>query len=179
MRQTDKFEIMIFVETEVLKGLIFISTPEGRLLDELNGRSQMEPENRDKFIMINDVDIWHMDGKEEKTSVAHINKENIEMSGTTTINTGRGIGASTGPKPYPFTDKLPVKVRIEMNGYTIIGDMYRISHQQVEHVLKERSAFLPLTNAEVISTKYDKQWSLSFLAVNKWKMLSLHEQRTV
>ena len=55
--QEDRFEILIFAETEVLKGLIFISTPEGRLLDELNGRSQLAPENRDKFIMINNVDI--------------------------------------------------------------------------------------------------------------------------
>ena len=117
-----------------------------------------------------------MDGTEEKTAVAHINKENIEMSGTTAINTGRGIGGSTGPKPYPFTDKVPVKVRIELTGYTVIGNMYRVSHQQVEHVLKERLAFLPLTNVDVISTKYDKRWALSFLAVNKWKILSLHEQ---
>jgi hypothetical protein len=177
--QTDKFEILIFVETEVLKGMIFISTPEGRLLDELNGRSQLAPENRDRFIMINNVDIWHLDGTEEKTTVAHINKENIEMSGTTTLNTGRGIGANIGPKPYPFTDKVPVKVRIEMNRYTVIGDMYRVSHQQVEHVLKEKLAFLPVTNVEVISTKFDKRWTLSFLAVNKGKILSLHEQGTV
>jgi hypothetical protein len=117
-----------------------------------------------------------MDGTEEKTTVAHVNKENIEMSGTTAINTGRGIGASAGPKHYPFTDKMPIKVRIEMNSYTIIGNMYRVMHQQVEHILKERLAFLPLTDVEVISTKYDKRWSLSFLAVNKGKILSLHEQ---
>ena len=176
MIQAERFEILIFVETGVLKGLILISTPEGRLLDELNGRSQMAPEDRDKFLMINDVIIWHMDGTEEKVPVVHINKENIEMSGTTTINSGRGIGASTGPKPYPFTDKMPIKVRIEMTGYTVIGNMYRVLHQQVEHVLKERLAFLPLTNVEIISTRYDKRWSLSFLAVNKWKILSLHEQ---
>ena len=175
MRQTDKFEIMIFVETEVLKGLIFISTPEGRLLDELNGRSQMEPENRDKFIMINDVDIWHMDGKEEKTSVAHINKENIEMAGTITKDTCRGIGAKNGPKCYPFAEKLPVKVKIETPGYTIIGNIYRLSLQQVDHVIKEQTAFMPLTDIEVSSTKLNKRWHLPFLAVNKWKVLSLHE----
>ena len=174
--QEDRFEILIFVETEVLKGLIFISTPEGRLLDELNGRSLLPPENRDKFLMINDVNIWHMDGTEEKAPVVHINKETIEMSGTTTVNSGRGIGASPGAKPYPFTDKVPVKVRIEMTGYTIIGNMYRVSHQQVEQVLKERVEFLPLTNAEVISAQSEKRWSLSFLAVNKWKILSLYEQ---
>ena len=72
-----------------------------------------------------------MDGTEEKAPVVHINKENIEMSGTTTINTGRVIGASTGPRHYPFTDKSPIKVRIEMTGYTVIGNMYRVMHQQV------------------------------------------------
>ena len=161
---------------EVLKGLIFISTPEGRLLDELNGRSQIGPENRDRFLMLTDVDIWHVDGTEEKTAVVHINKENAEMAGTTNIDSGRGIGAKVGSKPYPFTDKVPVKVRIEMPGYTVIGNMYRISHQQIEHVLKERTAFLPLTDIEVVSTKYNKLWALSFLAVNKEKILSLHEQ---
>jgi hypothetical protein len=172
----DRLEILLFVETEVLKGLIFILTPEGRLLDELNGRSQLGPENRDIFLIINDVSIWHADGTEEKTAVVHINKENVEMTGTTSMDSGRGIGAKAGPKPYPFTDKVPVKVRIEMTGYTVIGIMYRINHQQVEHVLKERTAFLPLTDVEVTSTKFDKQWTLPFLAVNKRKILSLHEQ---
>jgi len=173
--QSDGFEILIFVETEVLQGLIFISTPEGRLLDELNGRSQMGPENRERFLTLANVSIWHMDGTEEKASVVHINKENIEMSGTITKDVGRGIGAKNGPKPYPFAEKVPVKVKIETPGYTIIGNIYRLNLQQVEYVIKERTAFMPLTDIEVSSTKLNKRWHLPFLAVNKWKVLSLHE----
>lgn len=49
MKRPDWPEIMLFMQTEVLSGSIFISTPEGRLLDELNGRITFGPENREKL----------------------------------------------------------------------------------------------------------------------------------
>ena len=179
MIQADRLGIILFMETEVLNCLILISTFEGRLLDELNGRSQAGPDNKDKFLIGTDATIWHTDETSETAAVVHINKENIEMAGTVTPDAGRGIGAKDGPKPYPFTEKIPVKVTIELPGYRLNGNMYRLNHQQVDHVLKEKTLFVPLTDVEVISLDYDKQWFLSFVAVNKDKILSVHEHNIV
>jgi len=172
-------EVMLFMQTEVLSGSIFISTPEGRLLDELNGRIATGPENRDQFLGLSRVVIQHMDGRQEKTPVVHINKDTIQMAATTSADSCRGIGAKPGPKPYPFTEKIPVPVKIEMPGYEISGNMYRVSHQKVEHVLKERTTFVPVTDAEVRALANGKRWDVPFLAVNKDQILCLHEQGTV
>jgi len=95
--QADRLGIILFMETEVLNCLILISTFEGRLLDELNGRSQAGPDNKDKFLIGTDATIWHTDETSETAAVVHINKENIEMAGTVTPDAGRGIGAKDGP----------------------------------------------------------------------------------
>jgi hypothetical protein len=175
MAQADWPHIMLFMQTEVLSGDIFISTPEGRLLDELNGHFDVEPENLDKFLELTKVTIWHADDIEEKSSLAYINKANIQMAGITTDNLSRGIGAKPNHKLYPFIEKKTVRVKIEMSGYGITGNMHRLSHQKVEHVLKERTEFMPLTHAEVCSLANGKRWYIAFLAVNKEQILSLHE----
>ena len=175
MIQADSPEIILFTQMEVLSGSIYISTIEGRLLDELNGRITAAPENRDRFLKLSKVIIEHMDGRQENTVAAYVNRDTIQMAATSSPNTSRGIGSKPGPKPYPFTEKIPVPVKIVMTGYEITGNMYRISHQKVEHVLLEKTKFIPLTDANVSSTLNNKQWRVPFLAINKEQILSLFE----
>jgi hypothetical protein len=168
-------EIMLFMQTEILSGSIIIATPEGRLLDELNGRIISIPENRDKFMILNNVIIQHLDGRQDKTPQVHVNKDNVQMAATSSINTSRGIGGNPGPKPYPFTEKVMVRVKMVTPSYEINGNMYRTSHQNTEHVLIEKTRFVPVTDAEVNSLAYEKRWVTPFLAVNKAQILSIHE----
>jgi hypothetical protein len=179
MKQADWPEIMLFMQTEVLSGSIFISTPEGRLLDELNGRIALGPENRDKFLSLTNVVIEHIDGRQEKTTLVHVNKETIQMAATSSANTSRGIGGKPDSRQYPFIEKVPVPVKIVMSGYEITGNMYRVSHQKVDHVLIEKTTFVPLTDVEVIALASRKRWDVPFLAINKEQILSLYEQGTV
>jgi hypothetical protein len=176
MEQIGLPEITLFTQNETLSGSIFISTPEGRLLDELNGRITPGSESRDKFIKLTDVIIQHMDGRQENVEEVYVNKETIQMAATSSANMRRGIGSKPEPKPYPYTEKVPLPVKIVMTGYEIAGNMYRISYQKVEHVLIEKSTFMPLTDAEVISLTGDQRWDVPFIAVNKEQILSLYEQ---
>ncbi len=176
MEQIELPEIMLFMQTETLSGSIFISTPEGRLLDELNGRITPGSESRDKFIRLTDVIIQHMDDRQEKVEEVYINKETIQMAGTSSSNIRRGIGGKPDPKPYPYTEKVPLPVKIMTLGYEITGNMYRISYQKVDHVLLEKTIFMPITDAEVSSLTSGKRWDVPFLAVNKEQILSLYEQ---
>lgn len=175
MEGADGTEIILFMQTEVLTGSIVISTIEGRLLDELNGRTSFGPENRDKFFSLTDVTIQHLDGRLEKTTLVHINKETIQMAATSSADTGRGIGGKTGSKPYPFTEKVPVRVKIAMSGYEVTGNMYHLSLQKIDHVLLEKTKFVPLTNAEVIALASSKKWNVPFIAINKDHISSLYE----
>jgi hypothetical protein len=178
MEQLDSPEIMLFMQTEILSGSIFISTPEGRLLDKLNGRITQGSDNQDKFLKLTDVIIQHINGEQERSALVHVNKKTIEMAATSSANTGRGVGGKPDPKPYPFVDKVPVPIKITMPGYGITGNMYRVNHQKVEHVLLENSMFMPLTDADVTALTSGKRWGVPFLAVNKEQILSLYELNT-
>ena len=61
MVQADMPQIVLFMQTEVLNGSIFISTPEGRLLDQLNNSFYGEPDNRNEFLELTNVTILHPD----------------------------------------------------------------------------------------------------------------------
>jgi len=98
------------------------------------------------------------------------------MAATSSANTNRGIGGNPGLKPYPFTEKVPVPVKIMMPGYEIKGNMYKVSHQKIEHVLLEKMKFIHLTDAEVCALASGKRMDIPFLAVNKGLILSLYEQ---
>jgi hypothetical protein len=178
MEQTDSPEIILFMQREILTGSIFISTLEGRLLDELNGRITSGPESREKFLRLTNVTIQHMDDRQERAEMVHVNRENIQMAATPSANTRRGIGGKPDPKPYPFAEKVPVPVKIMMLGYEITGNMYRINYQKVENVLIEKTTFIPLTDAKVSALISGKQLDLPFLAVNKEQILSLYEKST-
>ena len=54
----------------------------------------------------------------------------------------------------------------------------RVSHQKIEHVLIEKTLFVPLTDAVVVANVSRKKWYVPFLAVNKDQILSLFEQST-
>ena len=89
---------------------------------------------------------------------------------------GRGIGAHTGPKAYPFVEKSPVPVRIETQSYIVIGNMYRVTYQRTWHVLEDSPVFLPLTHVQIDNRANRVRERYAFVAVNKEHILSLQEQ---
>jgi hypothetical protein len=174
MVQADMPQIVLFMQTEVLNGSIFISTPEGRLLDQLNNSFYGEPDNRNEFLELTNVTILHSDSTEENLPLVHINKAAIQMAAITDDNLNRGAGARAYHNSYPFVEKEVVRAKIEMAGYKITGSMHRIRQQSVGRLLGERTEFIPLTHAEVYSTANGKRWHLAFLAVNKKQILFIY-----
>ena len=175
MVQVDSPQILLFTPTKVLIGSIFISTPEERLLDELNGDFSEEHENRDEFLELTQVTILQPDSTKENVPLCHVNKTSIQMAAITDDNLNRGVGAKPDHNFYPFIKKEVIRVKIEMSGYRITGSMHRLSHQKVGHVLQERTKFMPLTHAEISSLTNDKRWYMPFVAVNKKQILFLYQ----
>jgi|PlaIllAssembly_1097288.scaffolds.fasta_scaffold312970_1 hypothetical protein len=175
MNQAELPEIIVFMQTEVLSGSIYISTPKTRLLDELNGGLTPVPETGSKFIGLTDINIQHVNGRQEEKVLVYVNKETIQMAATSSADTRRGFGGDPDPKPYPYIEKVPMPVEIVMMGYEIKGNMHRISHQTLEDVIVEKTTFVPLTDAEVRAIASNKRWNVPFLAVNKRQILSLYE----
>jgi hypothetical protein len=171
--------IKLYMQTEMLIGNIYYApTPEARLLDALNGLSDIGPVKRGRFLELTKVTIQHAGGKEEKLEVAYINKSTVQLAGNMEggVNAGRGLGAQEGPKAYPFIEKSPVPVRIETHDYLVIGNMYHVSYQRIWHVLEDAQLFLPLTHVLVSSRTNGIREKIAFAAVNKEHILSLQEE---
>lgn len=175
MDATDWLAVKLYLQTQVLSG--FIHSPyEERLVDVLSGVSVRRPESRARFLELSDVTIYHADGKEERLPTAHVNKATIQLAATLDTDSGRGLGAKVGPKPYPFVEKISVPVRLQTPAYAVTGNMHRASYQSVWHVLEESPMFLPLTNVEICALVNDISSKVPFVAVNKEQILSLQEE---
>jgi hypothetical protein len=170
--------IKLYMQTQVLVGYIYYApTPEARLLDALNGLSDMGPVKRGRFLELSNVTIQYTNGRQEKLPVSYINKATVQLAGTLAgADVGRGIGAQDGHKSYPFIEKSPVPVRIETQSYVVTGNMYRVAFQKVWQVLEDTPTFLPLTHALICTVATGVQERVSFVAVNKEHILSLQEE---
>ncbi len=173
--------IKLYMQTQIITGDIYYApTPEARLLDALNGISDLGPVKRGNFIEINNAVISHTDGTEEKIKTAYINKSTVQLAATVgNADMGRGIGAHTGPKAYPFVEKSPVPVRIETQSYIVTGNMYRVTYQRTWHVLEDSPVFLPLTHVQIDNRANRVRERYAFVAVNKEHILSLQEQEKI
>jgi hypothetical protein len=170
--------VKLYMQTQITMGYIYYApTPEARLLDALNGLSDMGPVKRGRFLELSNVTIQHADGRQEKLPVAYINKATVQLAGTLgDADAGRGIGAQDGPKSYPFVEKSPLAVRIETQSYVVTGNMYRVTYQKVWHVLEDTPTFLPLTHAQICTVANGTRERVPFVAVNKEHILSLQEE---
>jgi len=169
--------VKLYFQTEVLSGFIYHACEE-RLLDILSGVSVRRPESRGRFVELSEVTVQHSDGKEERLPGAYVNKATIQLAATLAADSGRGIGAKIGTKPYPFQQKSTVPVSLRTAAYAINGNMHRATYQRVWHVLEERPMFLPLTNVDIQALVNGSHWKVPFVAVNKEQILSLQEEGT-
>lgn len=173
--------IKLYMQTQIITGDIYYApTPEARLLDALNGISDLGPVKRGNFIEINNAVISHADGTEEKIKTAYINKSTVQLAATVgNADMGRGIGAHPGPKAYPFVEKSPVSVRIETQSFILTGNIYRVTYQRTWHVLEDSPVFLPLTHVQIDNRVNRVRERYAFVAVNKEHILSLQEQEKI
>ena len=170
--------IKLYMQTQVLVGNIYYApTPEARLLDALNGLSDVGPIKRGKFLELKDVSIEHADGRKEKLKVSYINKATVQLAVTLgDADSGRGLGGQSGPKAYPYIEKTAIPVRIETQDYIVVGNMYRVNYQRIWHVLEDSMIFLPITHAQIYTIANDTRERIPFVAVNKEHIRALQEE---
>jgi len=169
--------IKLYMETQLLMGSIYYPpTPEARLLDALNGISDMGPARPGRFLQLSKVTVQYPDGKEEKLAVAYINKATVQLAATLGgADAGRGLGAQKGPKSYPYVEKSPLPIQLATLSYEVTGNMYHLTYQRIWHVLEDAQTFLPVTHAKICTLANGREERIPFVAVNKGCILSLQE----
>lgn len=177
MGETAWQAVTLCLQRDILNGFVHLHHDE-RLLDLLNSVSINWLESRRRFLALSNVIVKHTDGTEERMPAAYINKVAVHLAVIWHSNLGRGIGAKTGKRPYPFVEKLPVPVSVRLPLFLLMGRMHCASGQNPWHVLEEQLMFLPLTNVEVRPLSDDSWSDVPFVAVNREQILSLQEEET-
>lgn len=175
MDETDRLAIRLYLRMQVVSGFLHNPADE-RITDILSGISGKRSESRAAFLELTDVTVQHRDGGEESLPCAYVNKAAVELATAVEADSGRGLGAKTGPRPYPYVEKVTVRVRLGTPGYLVAGNLSRAAYQTVWHVLEEKPMYLPLTNAELVSCANGERWNAPFAAVNKERILFLREE---
>lgn len=141
-----------------------------RVLDLLN--SQFSPDDADDRGFLELMESGAAAGQDAPK--LYFRKSAIDLIAFTDANAGRGIGAASSLKAYPFVSKMPKRVIIELHSYTVLGSIHCASDQSVLTMLNERKAFLPVTDA-VITNGSGFRGERPFVAINKHQIISLRE----
>lgn len=132
-----------------------------RILDMLNREDGVS--ERNAFI-----DLIDLDSKEE----THIRKETIQFVAVDEAGAGRGFSSDPAHRQFPYVEKLPIQVNIQLSSYRLIGTAYQLKTRTIKALLAENSTFMPLTG--VIILREGKPVSEKpFVAVNKMQIISL------
>ena len=167
--------IIVYLDMEVLRGNVY--PPQGkRLSDLLNNTGTGQSENSGKFLECSDLTDFHADGTRARAQTTYINKSTIQMVSTQDGELARGIGARVGTKSYPFVQKTPVQVRVQLVGYEVAGSIHCAGGQGVWQLLKETLMFLPITNAKISAPEEGISWTSPFVAINREQILSLQHE---
>ena len=153
-----------------------ISLPRGaRLIEVLNDGLANIQSNESAYIRLSDVTLLYEGGGRISYDVMYIAKSNILIVATPDRDTARGIGAQSGMKSPKFVQKSPVSVRLEIQEYTITGNIHCNYGETVLDLLNAKSMFLPLTDAKVRTPQTDRWELIPFLAVNRQEVFSVYE----
>jgi hypothetical protein len=136
-----------------------------RLLDFLNerypGSGEMEIS---PFITLNDVKIFHKDGKEETAGTVYLNRQAINTLQTFGENDARGIAVQN--KKFPYVSKMPVKAVIYTPDSELTGYLHCREKQDIANMLSLRKPFIPCTDVNIHDNQLNSDAHAAFAAVN-------------
>ncbi len=133
-----------------------------RILDMLN-REDGTGAERNAFI-----DLIDMDTKEE----THLRKETIQFVAVDDAGAGRGFSSDPVHRQFPYVEKDPVKVNIQLKSYRLVGQAYQVKNRALKALLAENSTFMPLTGVTIFRG-FQPLCEKPFVAVNKKQIISL------
>lgn len=168
--------LTFYMDKHVVSGALY-QPSSLRLTDALNQLAEKQGNSAGSFIEVRDSRITHEGAGDESQPSAFLNKNSIILATAEDGDTARGIGASAGPKRYPFVQKHTVQVVVETEDYTISGSIHCAAGQQVRDVLGQPTAFLPLTDVHIESQGQHIRHTAPFAALNRSQILSLAQEK--
>src|SRR3972149_958361 len=175
----DWVSLDFFTSSRVLSG--YATCPKGsRLLDVLNGQLAPGPAAKGAFLEFAAAEpVSAGEAGIDKTPKQYVRKTSIQFVGVPEADLARGAGARPGARCYPFSPKSAVRVSLQLQDYSLSGNLHRKEGQSIQAVLNEETQFLPLTDV-TIARESDGDCHLfglrPFVAVNKDQIISSREE---
>lgn len=170
----ERLKVQAYTPTHIFTGYVRI-LPEQRLIDILNGALRGTLRTNKEFLPVSEVEMCSLDGTRVTLQSVYINKANILFARETEDSQTWQLGGKVGHKLYPFVSKSPVPVRLYIPSYTLTGEMHCAKGQSVWNALNSGMRFLPLTNVEIFPSAGSSESGVSFVGVNKGRIVSLEE----
>ena len=165
---TEIYQLNIYTSFEVLRGEI--GCPTGLRLSDLFNISKTD------FLEFINVRDSSSENAEPDKHRSFIRKDQIQIVGVSPADAGRGIGAKSDAKSYPFVPKNKINVTLQSQTCHISGSINMREGQTIESLLQEDKQFLPITEAAI---EYGQgtidPWP--FAMVNKKHLFRLEENQ--
>jgi hypothetical protein len=149
---------------------------DNRLLDVLNGNAPGVKQEQGNYLEMTDVVTQRAFDGIKMSRSTYVKRSSIHLAATMSFDMGRGLGAKTGTRLYPFVAKTPAMVKLETLFYDVSGNVYLTPGQEAWQILENGSNFLPLTHVEITSLTSGTQWTVPFVAVNKEQIISMIDE---
>ena len=163
----------------MLTGYVYRPSPipvsRQRLLDILNEVTAGGLYASAGFLSITEVTMRNPEQIETAAQFDCINKDNILFVKEADDNQAGEHGSKGGHRPSTAAEKVPVKVKLYMPSYSLIGQMYCVKGQRLSDLLNTIDQFLPMTDVEVVSTLRNSRFAADFIALNKAQIVHVHE----
>lgn len=170
---SEQFTITFYTKHGLLNGTISIPRGE-RLLDLLNDGLEDSKINENLYLVLSDVILSSESGIKDRYDAIYIAKSNLIMVATPSPDVARGICAQLGLKNPPYVEKSPVSIRLEIQNYTITGNLHCSDGETVLSVLNKPLKFLPITDAKIRANQTEHWVPVAFLAVNNKEVFSAY-----
>jgi hypothetical protein len=165
-------DLSIYTNMNILHGEI--RCPTGLRLSDLFNRlgiSRGKGNDFFEFINVFDPNVRNVDCEKR---CSFIRKDSIQILAVSSVNTGRGIGANSDYKYYPFVPKTKVSITLQLQDYHLAGSINLAEGQTTKSLLHEDKQFLPMTEVTIGSEKgLADSWP--FAMVNKNSLSWLRE----
>ena len=164
--ETKFYEMSVYTNLNSLRGEL--ACPVGMRLSDLFNNSKSDFR---EFINVRESNSKAVESYKPKSFVR---RDSIQCLGVSPANAGRGIGAKTDIKPYPFVTKLKVNVTLQLQNYHLSGWLNLREDQTIDILLSEDKQFIPLTDVIIESGEGLKD-AWPFAMVNKNHLVWLQE----
>ena len=171
--------ITVYTLDHIITGYIYRLSPipvyRQRLQDILNEILAGTAYGHPGFLSVTETSIYTPDQTNSTSQFSCINKDKILFAREASDEQNNNRDTGNIPIPPTSVKKKPINVKLYMPFYTINGRMHCVKGQRLSDLLNTLDQFVPVTNANIVSSLSNNQFSSEFVAINKKQVLHIHE----